>query len=48
MYLISSALSVIVVSAGIVIETKRLRKLQELQITRRELSRIYSDNKSLR
>jgi hypothetical protein len=45
MYLISSALSVIVVSAGIIIETRRLRKLQELQITRRELSRIYADDK---
>ena len=41
MYLISSALSVIVVSAGIIIENKRIRKLKELLVTRQELHVIY-------
>ena len=41
MYLVSSALSVIVVSAGIVIENKRIRKLKELIVTRHELHVIY-------
>jgi hypothetical protein len=34
------------VSAGIILEQKRIRKLQELKITRRELSHIYSSEKS--
>ncbi len=45
MYLISSALSVIVVSAGIAIENKRIQKLIELKVTRRELSMIYGNKK---
>lgn len=43
MYLISSAISVLVVSAGMVIDTRRLNKLEELQVTRRELSRVYGN-----
>ena len=41
MYLISSVLSVIVVAAGIMIENKRIRKLKELLVTRKELNMIY-------
>lgn len=41
MYLISSALSVIMVFAGMMIESKRIRKLQELLVTRHELSLVY-------
>ena len=41
MYLISSALSSILVFAGLMIESKRICKLQELLVTRQELSQIY-------
>ena len=44
-YLISSSLSVLVMSAGLLIENKRIRKLEELKITRRELSDIYRSDK---
>lgn len=41
-YLISSSLSVIAMSAGLLIENKRIKKLEELKITRKELKDIYS------
>jgi hypothetical protein len=41
MYLISSMLSGILVFAGMIIESKRIRKLQELLVTRHELNLIY-------
>lgn len=43
MYLISSVISVVGVSAGMLIENKRIRKREELQVTRRELSKIYGN-----
>lgn len=43
-YLISSALSVLVVSAGIIIENKRIRRLKELLVTRQELQVLYRNN----
>jgi hypothetical protein len=44
MYLIASAISVTGVSAGILMEKKRIRKLEELQLTRRELSKVYGNS----
>ena len=41
MYLISSALSSILVFAGLMIESQRICKLQELLVTRHELSQVY-------
>lgn len=41
MYLISSAVSAVVLSAGLVIENKRIQKLKELLVTRQELRMIY-------
>lgn len=45
MYLISSAISVSVLSAGIIRENKRIQKLIELKVTRRELRMIYGNTK---
>lgn len=38
-------ISSLLVSAGVIIEEKRIRKLNELRLTRRELSDVYSDEK---
>lgn len=44
-YFLVATVSSVMMSAGIIIEEKRIRKLTELRITRRELSDIYADEK---
>lgn len=41
-YFIAGALSSLTLSAGMIIENKRIKKLEELKITRKELNAIYS------
>ena len=41
MYLISSSVSAVVLSVGLIIENKRIQKLKELLVTRQELRMIY-------
>jgi hypothetical protein len=41
MYFIASTLSALILSIGIFIENKRIKKLEELKITRRELNMVY-------
>jgi hypothetical protein len=41
MYFIASTLSALLLSIGIYIENKRVKKLEELRITRKELSMVY-------
>jgi hypothetical protein len=45
-YYIVSSLSSILLTAGIIIESKRVKKVNELKITRRELFSIYSNTKA--
>lgn len=44
-YFLVTTLSSLLLSAGIIIEEKRIRKLNELKLTRRELSDIYANEK---
>ena len=44
-YFMVTFLSSLLISAGIIVERKRIRKLAELKITRRELSMIYPETK---
>jgi hypothetical protein len=44
MYFIAATLSALFLSAGMMIESKRIKKLEELKITRRELSVIYGQD----
>ena len=46
-YFLVVTFSSFLVSAGIVIEQKRIRKLNELKTTRRELSDMYSEEKQM-
>ncbi|HUR66246.1 MAG TPA: hypothetical protein VMZ03_07825 [Chitinophagaceae bacterium] len=44
-YFLVVTLSSLLITAGIIVEERRIRKLNELKITRRELSDIYGDEK---
>ncbi|MBK8140609.1 MAG: hypothetical protein IPK57_06100 [Chitinophagaceae bacterium] len=44
-FFIATTLSSIIMCIGLVIERKRIQKLQELKVTRKELSAIYTDTK---
>ena len=44
-YFLVVTLSSLLITAGIIVEEKRIRKLNELKITRRELSDIYGNEK---
>lgn len=46
MYFIAATLSTILLSAGMIIENKRIKKLEELKITRKELSMIYDESQT--
>lgn len=41
MYFIAATLSALILSAGMLIENKRIKKLEELKITRKELNMVY-------
>lgn len=45
-YFLVATISSLAMSAGIIIERKRIQKLNELKVTRRELSAIYKDTKT--
>jgi hypothetical protein len=44
MYFIAGTLSALILSAGMMIENKRIRKLEELKITRKELHSMYGES----
>jgi hypothetical protein len=44
-YFMVTTLSSIVISAGIIIESKRVHKLKELKVTRKELATIYTETR---
>jgi hypothetical protein len=44
-YFIAASLSSIIMCIGLTIERKRIQKLQELKVTRKELSTIYTETK---
>jgi hypothetical protein len=44
-YFLVATLSSLLITAGIIVERKRIRKLSELKITRRELSNVYAHEK---
>jgi hypothetical protein len=44
-YFLVVTFSSLLITAGLIVEEKRIRKLNELKITRRELSDIYGDEK---
>ncbi len=44
-YYIAASLSSIMLCVGLVVEQKRIRKLKELKVTRKELSSLYTDTK---
>lgn len=44
-YFIAASLSSIIMCIGLAIERKRIQKLQELKVTRKELSTIYTETK---
>jgi hypothetical protein len=44
-YFLVATLSSLLITAGIIVERKRIRKLNELKLTRRELSTIYAHEK---
>jgi hypothetical protein len=46
MYYVVSLLSTLLMSSGLVIENKRIKKLKELQNTRKELASIYGKTKT--
>jgi hypothetical protein len=47
MYFVAATLSALILSIGMMIEKKRIKKLEELKITRRELSMIYGKSSSM-
>lgn len=42
-YFIATSVSALLMSTGLIIEWKRIKKIKELKITRKELSEIYKD-----
>ncbi len=44
-YYAATILSSLLLGTGIIVEAKRIRKLQELKVTRRELLELYADEK---
>lgn len=44
-YFISTSLSAFLMCIGLVVEQKRIRKLKELMVTRKELSSLYTETK---
>ena len=42
-YFMATSISAILMSTGLIIEWRRIKKIKELKITRRELSEIYKD-----
>ncbi|MBI5370909.1 MAG: hypothetical protein HZA79_02655 [Sphingobacteriales bacterium] len=44
-YYIAASLSSFMLCVGLVVEQKRIRKLKELKVTRKELSSLYTDTK---
>jgi len=46
MYFIVTVLSAVLLSIGMIIENKRIRKLKELKLVRKELSMVYGDPSS--
>jgi len=44
-YFMVTTLSSILISAGIIIESKRIHKLKELKVTRKELATIYTETR---
>lgn len=44
-YFIAASLSSVIMCIGLLIERKRIQKLQELKVTRKELSTIYTETK---
>lgn len=44
-YFFASTFSTLLMSAGIIVERKRIRKLSELKIVRKELSELYAEDK---
>jgi len=44
-YFMAATVSALMMSAGIIYERKHIKKIKEVQITRRELSEIYKDTK---
>ncbi len=44
-FFIATSLSAIMMCIGLVVEQKRIRKLKELMVTRKELSSLYSETK---
>jgi hypothetical protein len=47
LYFIVSLFSALLMSIGIVIENKRIKKLTELKITRKELASLYGESKAI-
>ena len=45
-YFLVSTLSAILMSTGILVEKRRVQKLNELKVTRKELSELYKDKKT--
>ena len=43
MYFVVTVLSALILSVGMIIENKRIRKLEELKLVRKELSMLYGD-----
>ena len=43
MYFIVTTLSALILTVGMVVENKRIRKLKELKLVRKELSMVYGD-----
>lgn len=48
MYFIAATFSSLVLSVGIIIESKRIKKLEEIKQTRKELNMIYDNSQPLR
>ena len=46
MYFIVTTLSAIILSVGMIVENKRLKKLKELKLVRKELSMVYGNSTS--
>ena len=46
MYFIVTTLSALILSVGMIVENKRIKKLKELKLVRKELSMVYGDPSS--
>ena len=46
MYFIVTTLSALILSIGMIVENKRIKKLKELKLVRKELSMVYGDSAS--